>query len=199
MLKYYILAVMLLISFPGYSKNRHSSRFRIEGIAVKTDVLSLLNTAINKGSKSYSLSGEIYFNNEYSFTIDLGAETETRPGWKRTGRRYGSQFRWYFKQDDCHCSAFFAAGYFSFVNNRQSVDHNLPHNNANSYNKSSSEAGLSGGFQAILGMHFVIDPAVQIGMEFPRDIHNTESMKYPADDKDNLLLVRISLGIGYRF
>ena len=100
MLKYYIPAAMLLIPFAGYSQSRHRSHFRVEGVAVKTDVLSLFTSAINKGSKNYYLSGEIYFNNEYSFNVDLGAETETQPGWKRTGRRFGSHFRWYFKQDD---------------------------------------------------------------------------------------------------
>ncbi|MFI5218880.1 MAG: hypothetical protein ACHQNT_05270 [Bacteroidia bacterium] len=199
MLKYHILAAMLLISTPGYSKNRHSRYFRVEGFAIKTDILSLFASALNKGSKSYNLSGEVYFNNEYSFNADLGTETETLPGSTLTRRRFGSHFRWYFKQDDCNCSAFFAGSYFSFVNTRQHVDHNLPHNNTAGYNKSSSEVGLSGGLQAIFAMHFVIDPTVQIGIKFPRDIHNTESMNYPADDKEHILLIRISLGIGYRF
>ncbi|MEP7168797.1 MAG: DUF3575 domain-containing protein [Bacteroidota bacterium] len=200
MLKSYILVAILLISSPGYPKSRHSGPLRVEGFTIKTDVLSLFSSVINKGSKSYYLSGEIYFNKEYSFNVDLGAETETHPGWKRTGKRFGSQFRWYFKQDDCNCSAFFVGGYFNFVNVRQSVDHNLLNNNTASYNISSSEGGISGGFQAILAMHFVIDPAVQIGMEFPSDNHNTESkINLTNNDKDNVLLVRISLGIGYRF
>jgi uncharacterized protein DUF3575 len=198
MLKYYILAAMLLILFPGYSKSRYS-HFRVEGFAVKTDVLSLFTSAINKGTKNFFLSGEMYFNNEFSFNVDLGAETETQSEWKRTGKRIGSHFRWYFKQDDCNCSAFFAGGYLSFVNTRETIDHNLSHIIAGSYQKSSFEGGISGGFQTILAMHFVIDPAVQIGMEFPHGIYNTESMNYPADGKDPVLLVRISLGIGYRF
>jgi hypothetical protein len=199
MLKYCILAAMLSISFPGYSKSRLSSHIRVEGFAVKTDALSLLNSAINKGSKIFNLSGELYFNNQYSFIADLGAETETNPKWIRTTRRYGSQFRWYFMQDDCNCSAFFAGSYLSFVNIRQSYDHNFHYNNADGYPKSYLEGGISGGYQAIIAMHFVIDPAVQIGMEFPHDIHNSESMIYAANDNDLNLLFRISLGIGYRF
>jgi hypothetical protein len=198
MLKHYILAAMLLIPFAGYSKSRHSSHFRVEGFAVKTDALSLFSSVITKGSKNYYLSGEIYFNNEYSFNIDLGTATETDPAWNSTEKRLGSHFRWYFMQDDCNCSAFFAGSYFSFVNFRQSVDQNILHN-ATSYNTSFLEGGISGGFQAILSMHFVVDPAVQIGMKFPHHIHNTESGKYWADDKVNVLLVRMSLGIGYRF
>ena len=199
MLKYYIPAAMLLISSAGYSKNRHSKNFRVEGFSIKADAFSLFKSVINKESKSYYLSGELYFNNQYSFIVDLGTKTEIQPGWKRTERRFGSHFRWYFKQDDCNCSAIFAGSYFSFINARETVDHNLPHYNAGSYNTSYFEGGISGGFQTILARHFVIDPAVQIGMEFPHDNHSSESMIFWADDKEPLLLIRISLGIGYRF
>jgi len=199
MLKYCILAWILSISFTGYSKSRLSSHLRVEGFAVKTDALSLLNSAINKRSKNFNLSGEIYFNNQYSFIVDLGAETERDPQWISTVRRFGSQFRWYFMQDDCNCSALFAGSYLSFVNIRRAYDHNFHYNNADSYPKSYLEGGISCGYQAIIAMHFVIDPTVQIGMELPHDIHNSESMIFPANDKDLDLLIRISLGIGYRF
>ncbi len=198
MLKCYVLATMLLITSAGFSKNQHHRHFQLEGFAVKTDALLLMNSAINKGSNSYNISGEIYFNNEYSFNVDLGAETENQPGWSCTEKRFGSHFRWYFKQDDCNCSAFFAGSYLCIVKIRQSVDQKLPNNNVESYSLSFLEGGLVGGFQALLSMHFVIDPSVQIGMEFPHNIHNIESIN-SHNDKDNGLLVRISLGIGYRF
>jgi hypothetical protein len=199
MLKYYVLGAVLLIPFAGFSKSRHSKHFELEGFAVKTDALSLMSSIINKGTKRYYLSGEIYFNKAYSFNIHLGTETENEPGWSSTEKSFGSNFRWYFKQDDCNCSAFFAGIYFSLVKVHQTDNQKLQHNIADSHSISFLEGGLIGGFQTIFAMHFVIDPAVQIGMEFPHDIHNAESMGYLDADKNNGILVRISLGIGYRF
>jgi len=196
MLKYYIPAALFLIPFAGYSQSRDSSHCRIEGFAVKMDVLSLISSALDKESKSYYLSGEIYFNSKYSLSIDLGTETNTQPGWKLTGKRLGGQFRWYFKQDYCNCSALFAGSYFSFVNTRQSVDYNVPGSKTVSYNISSLEGGISAGFQAIFARHLVIDPAVQFGKEFLHDIHNTEPMNF---NNNKPLVIRILLGIGYRF
>ena len=154
MLKYYFLAAMFLISSSGYSKSRHRSNFHIEGFAIKADALSLFHSVITKGEKSCYLSGEIYFNNKYSFNIDLATATETDPAWNNTEKRIGGNFRWYFMQDDCNCSALFAGSYLHFVNIRQSVDQNLlPH--ASGYNISFLEGGIAGGFQTILRMHFL--------------------------------------------
>src|SRR6185436_5675742 len=198
-----ILALAFLIPSPGFSQNRQSSRIHLEGFSIKTDVLSLLNSAISGSLKSCSISGEIYFNNEYSFNVDLGTESGSQPGLNRREKRFGSHLRWYFMQDDCSCSAFFTGIYFSSVYTRQTVDQQDPGNNAIKSvdrNKSSFQGGLCGGYQAILARHFVIDPAVQLGLEFYRGNQSTESMNgLPEAQEKGLLLVRIMLGIGYRF
>jgi len=197
MLKYYVIAVILLVASSGFSQNQHRRHFRIEGFSVKTDALALFNSILSNEQKSYYLSGEMYFNNEYSLNVDLGTESENQPGWKRNIKSIGSHFRWYFMQDDCSCSAFFVGGYFSYEKEHQSVDEKYLGTNARNYTMSSSEVGLSGGYQALVASHFVIDPAVHLGLKFPHDIHYAESMSKPANDEG--LLLRISLGIGYRF
>jgi hypothetical protein len=199
MLKIFFLTVTLFISSTVFSQTRHRRYFRIEGYSVKTDVLSLFGSVLDKESKSGYLSGEMYFNDEYSFSVHLGAESESRPGVKYIEKRIGSQLRWYFWQDDCSCSALFVGSYFSASNGRQSVDQKLLNNNAISYTTSTLEAGFSGGYQALIARHFVLDPAVQIGMKFPHRIHNTETLSSIRSVKDKGLLLRITLGIGYRF
>ena len=199
MLKIYILSAALLMSFSSFSQIRHRRNFRIEGYSVKTDVLSLFGSILDEGKKSVSLSGEMYFNDEYSFGVDLGAERESGPGVKRDAKSIGSQLRWYFWQDDCSCSALFLGSYFSATKIRQSVDQKLANNNSISYTTSTLEAGFSGGYQALIARHFVIDPTVLIGMKFPHRIHNTETMSSTPNVKDTGLLLRITLGIGYRF
>jgi hypothetical protein len=196
------LITVLLISSPGFSQNRQSQHFHLEGFTVKTDVLSLLNSAVS-GSKSGSISGEIYFNNEYSINVDLGTESESETGITLMEKRFGSHLRWYIMQDGCNCSAFFVGIYLSNVRIRQSVDQLYPRNNTVqpvNYNKSSFEGGFCGGYQVLLNRHFVIDPSVQLGLEFYSNIQSTESMNGLSDARDKgFLLIQIMLGIGYRF
>ena len=170
----------------------------LAGFSAKTDALSLLNLAIGE-SKSYSLSGEIYFNEDYSLNVDMSLETEEHNDVNRIQKRFTSQLRWYFKQDDCSCSAFFTGIYFSNVHISQSVDHQHPFGHAVDYNRSSFEGGLCSGYQAIIARHFVIDPAVQAGLEFYHKTQSTEPMSGLADSDKKGLVVRMQLGIGYRF
>lgn len=199
MLHYFKVAVILLIPCLGNSKNRQASHFRAEGFSLKTDALFLMGNAINKSAKNYYLSGELYFNNEYSFSVDVESKTETQPGLKTIRKRLGSQLRWYFKQDDCNCSALYAGGYFSFVNMSELSDHAVLQNKAMSYATSFLAGGITSGYQTIISAHFVIDPTVEIGMEFPHETYKTESVRYWDTGKKVFLLVRISLGVGYRF
>lgn len=166
---------------------------------MKTDALFLMGNAINKNTKNCYLSGELYFNNEYSFSLDAESKTETQPGLKIIRKRLGSQLRWYFKQDECNCSALYAGGYFSYVNIREFADHAVLQNKAVSYNTSFLEGGITAGYQTIIGSHFVIDPTVQIGMEFPYETYKTESVHDGDAFKKLFLMARISLGFGYRF
>ncbi len=198
-LKNYILVVALLLPSLVFSLGRQGWKIRPEGFAVKTDLLSVINSTVEDGLKSYSISGEIYFNNEYSLNVDLGGETESESESNRVEKRFGGHIRWYFKQDDCNCSAFFAGSYFSIVNMRQTIDHKFPTSYSVSYSRSSIEGGFCGGYQALLANHFVIDPTVQMGIEFQHGIHNTESTSNLSDTHDTGLLLRVSLGIGYRF
>ena len=132
-----IFFAVLLIPAIAFSQYRQSF-FQLEGFSVKTDALQLLKTAI-KGSESYSLSGEMYFNDEYSIDIDAGIDTESDPGLKRTQKTLTGQFRWYFKQGDCPCSAFFVGTYFGSVSIRQTVDKRHINNDAVNYHLSTSE------------------------------------------------------------
>jgi len=197
MFKSYLLAASLLIPSAGFSQNRHRKNFRIEGFSVKTDVLTLFSSILDKASERATLSGEMYFNEEYSLSVDLGVEAASQPGWKRLEKNIGSQFRWYFWQDDCNCSALFVGSYFIASTLRESVDEKLLLNNGVSYTTSTLEGGLTGGFQALLARHFVIDPSVQMGMKLPHEIHYEESSR--PNEKDEGLLLRIALGVGYRF
>ncbi len=192
----YILTTILLIPSFGFSQSRHRSSVTLEGFSVKADALSLLNTAIGE-STSYSISGELYFNDEYSLNSGLGMERESEPYLNRSKKIFANQLRWYFMQDDCNCSAFFAGIYFSSVMFRQSADHH--HNNAVDYNRYSLEGGLCGGYQALLAGHFVVDPVVQAGLELYHHIQSTEPVSSSADFHNKGLQLRMQLGIGYRF
>lgn len=199
MLIKYVLAAAFLIPTTVISQIRHSRHFQAQGFSVKTDVLSLFGSILNKELNNYYISGEMYFNYEYSINLDLASESEVRLGLKRKLKRYGSHFRWYFIQDNCNCSAFFIGSYFNLVKEHQSVDRKFLHNNSFSYNRNYFEGGLYGGLQALVARHFVIDPAIQIGMEFPHDIHYTESMSYLPNNRSVGFMVSITLGVGYRF
>jgi outer membrane autotransporter protein len=197
-----ILAAALLIPSHGFSQNRHKSNFHIEGFSVKTDVLTLMNTAISKSLNGYYISGELYFNNEYSINADMSTTSESQPGYYRKEKRWGSHVRWYFMQDDCNCSALFGGIYFSSVSRTETVSRYLPNNAIKTvnYDKSSFEGGLCGGYEAILADHFVIDPSVQLGLGFYSDSQNTETINGMYDAPDTgLILVKIMLAVGYRF
>ena len=85
------------------------------------------------------------------------------------------------------------------MNESQAVEARLLHNNAKSYTTSFVEGGFTGGFQALVAEHFVIDPEVQIGMELPHTIYNTETEAYSPGERDIELLFSITFGVGYRF
>jgi hypothetical protein len=197
-IKNYILSAALLIPASGFSQNRQNGFIHLEGLSIKTDALTLLNLAIGE-SKSYALAGELYFNEAYSLNVDMNLETEEHDDLNRVQKRFTSQLRWYFKQDDCNCSAFFTGIYFSNVHISQSVDHRHSHSHGIDYNRSSFESGICGGYQAIVARHFVIDPGVQAGLEFYHTAQSTEPMSGLSDADNKGLIVRMQLGIGYRF
>jgi hypothetical protein len=196
-IKNYILSVVLLIPSNGFSQNRERGLIHPEGFSIKADALSLLNSAVNK-SLSYSISGELYFNNEYSFDAGLSAERESEPGMNRIQKTFTSQLRWYFLQDDCNCSAFFTGIYFSTVTVHQSVDHHISTTHAVDYSRFALEGGLSGGCQVIYKNHFIVDPAVKAGLEFYHAIQRTEASN-SSGSQDGGLILNVQLGIGYRF
>lgn len=198
MLKKYSVVLLLLVAVKSFSQGSHGGVMHLEGFSVKTDVLSLFNSAIGP-NKDYSLSGELYFNNEYSFVIDLHSASEDRAGLSRVQKRITSQFRWYFEQEQCSCSAFCGGVYFSRVRMRQSVDYRKLHTHAVDFTRYSYEVGLYGGYQALFNEHFLLDPGVQIGKEFYHKIQSTESINTFSEDQGNGVLFRIQVGIGYRF
>jgi hypothetical protein len=182
MLKY-ILAGFLFISTSCYSQVSHRHRHRIEGFSVKTDVLLLFNSLISLHSRKGYISGELYFAEQYSANLDFGFETDN--SLNSTTTRIGGNFRKYFNIDDCNCTALFAGLFF----NSAKEDFN---------NVAYIESGFTGGFQALLNNHFVIDPAIQLGLKFPTHYTNEEVAASPGRD-DVRMQLRIMLGVGYRF
>jgi hypothetical protein len=196
--KNYILSAVLLIPSNGFSQNRERGLIHPEGFSIKADALSLLNGTINK-SLSYSISGELYFNNEYSFDAGFSIERESEPGMNRIQKTFTNRLRWYFIQDDCNCSAFFSGIYFNTVTVHQSVDHHISTTHAVDYSRFALEGGLSGGYQVIFKNHFIVDPAVKAGLEFYHALQHTESGSNSSGSKNGGLILNVQLGIGYRF
>jgi hypothetical protein len=196
MLRSILLIAAFLNSFEGFSQRSH---VRPEGFSLKTDVLALFNSAVEKGTRAYQVSGEFYFNEAYSLNLEFGEKGESIRGLSRKEKMVGSSWRWYFKQDDCSCSSFFTGCYFNAVHLEQFVDQQYLHNTAVSYNRTSLEAGLCGGYQALFSEHFVIDPSVRIGMEFYHHISSTDEISYYSDTQDVGILLQVLLGVGYRF
>ncbi len=199
MLKPGILAAAILISSGGFSQHRQRANFHLEGFAIKTDALALLNSVLS-GAKGYALSGELYFNNEYSFNADASMLSYVpEAGVNKNETRWGGHARWYFMQDYCNCSAFYGGIFFTNVHLRQTVGEQYTGTKEFNYLETSFEGGLCGGYEAILAEHFVIDPSVQTGLEFYKDMESTELVHSIAKPGGMLLLVHIMLGIGYRF
>jgi len=198
MVKYLLLGITLIISDVSFSQVHHRRHFRVAGFSLKTDILSLFEGVLEKNSKSTNLSGEMYFNEEFSIQTDLAIESTNSPGFRQTLKKIGGQFRWYFNQDDCNCSSFFTGLFLTLTHDYQANDSLLSHSNDGNHNFSILEGGLTGGFQALVNRHFIVDPALQIGMNFPVNDYTTEGTAFPKAE-DHALKVRIMLGVGYRF
>lgn len=198
MIKNLIITVFILIPFPGFSQYGREGNIHIEGVSVKTDAFLLFNGLIGEPD-NYSIAGEIYFNYEYSMHIELASENESERNLNRFQKRFTGQFRWYFSQDDCSCSAFFGGVYFGVVNINQAAEPQYTNKNAVDFNRTSYEGGVCFGYQTVLAEHFIIDPAAQIGLELYHTIQYVEPVNTNADIQNKGLLLRIQLGIGYRF
>ena len=86
MLKYFLLAGTLCIAADSFSQVRHRRNFRIEGISLKTEAFSTFESLLEKNSTSLNLSGEIYFNEEFSLIADLAIEITKAPGFQSVTR-----------------------------------------------------------------------------------------------------------------
>jgi len=170
----------------------------LKGFSIKTDALSLLNSAISH-SDNYSVSGELYFNNQFGLTVGAGQQRENVRGLRRDQRSISGALRWYFKQDECNCSALFTGIYCGKINVRQSVDQQILQNNAVNYNISLFESGICAGYQVILLKHFIIDPTLQAGLELDHKFLNAVSTEVLSGPRQKGLILRMQLGIGYRF
>ena len=196
LLRYFFPALIYFFPSVGFSQ-RHRGQIEIEGVSVKTDVLAWFSTALHE-TKSYSLAGEVYFNEEYSVNAGILLETMANPDYNMTQKNITGQLRWYLLQEDCSCSALFAGLYFSSIDTRQVVEHTPPNSKLASYYKTSGEAGLCAGYQAIFAEHFVVDPSVQAGVEIYQS-RQGESSGSATTQRDNSIRFMMQLGVGYRF
>lgn len=182
--------------FEGYSQQ---AKFKAEGLAVKTDAFSLFNSAVEKDIRTFRICGELYYNQDYSIALEIGSKTENIPGVHNKEKVIGANWRWYFKQDDCSCSAFFAGCYLDAVSLIQTVDKQYPYTSTAAFIRASLEGGFCGGYQALISKHFVIDPTVRIGREIYYHTSRYSDMRTSFQAKDEGIMLQVLLGAGYRF
>ena len=195
MFKRVLLAAVFLIPAISYAQVRRNNHFRIEGFSVKTDAIALARSWIKDDLMTYAVSGELYFNDEFSLSADLASEKQ---GAVFRERRIGGHFRWYLMQDDCSCSSFFIGSYATLVNVRNAPTDTL-HTKEKKYLRSFWEGGFTGGYQAIFNDHFIIDPFVEVGLQFPGTYQYLDTYRTPYAPKDIILEIRIQVRVGYRF
>ncbi len=195
---YFTISVILLPAL-AFSQSRYSRHLQPEGFSLKTDALGLLQSAIDQHSKSYAISGEIYFNHDYSLNITPGITTDEEQWISQVTKRITFEFRWYLLQEDCSCSAFFAGAFLGYNDFRQTVVPANVSTNATNYSLTTFEGGVCAGYQAVFYNHFVIDPSAQAGLSFHRNNKSTESLNSLQEPPAQNLLLRVQLGIGYRF
>lgn len=189
----------LLTCFPAHSQYQRNRLFQVEGFSLKTDLLTILGNTVEGGPDKYFFSAELYFNDSYSLNIDGGLEPERISGMKIERERIGTHFRWYFLQYDCNCSAFYAGPYFHILRYKQTVTDSLRYSSLLNYSSSFLEGGLIAGYEVILEEHFIVDLGIRTGMKFFQSGDKVEPPGRIKRNEGTEILVRVMLGVGYRF
>ena len=193
-----ILCMLFLFSYSLTAQTKKPGVSEVS-FTLKTDFLSILNSAIDKNTSDISVSGELCLNRKYSLQVNTNFEKENNTDYNRSQFMFNSEFRSYLQNDECSCSSLHVGAYVGFGNTKTIIDHRAFEYKYIKYSESTFESGLAGGYRAVIYNRWIVDPTVYVGASTVFSQRTIESINFFHDVKPVMLTVRIGLEFGYRF
>ena len=194
--------ILLLISFNFYqpfsTNGQNAHKLNSEGFSIKSDVLAIFNTVIKSSDTEFPAKIEWYFNKKFSLSLSASTETLKNNILSRNFKRLGTEFRWYFKQDNCQCSSLYAGPFFDY-NYEKQISNNDSASIYQNYKIRYFNTGVITGYQIYITPHLLLDPSVKLGIFFSKEIFDSVSEYIMQDDNHSGIQLKVILGAGYRF
>ncbi len=194
-----LLLILLFSPIIAFSQTnrRYGSDKRVKtSIILRTDVLPLMNTILEKNKVDLGLSSEFCFNTCYSILLNLNIENTGDKNYRQKILEPGTEIRWYLEMNE---QAFFHLGIYSFlefsdikINKTSSTPQYLY------YNQYFAKFGMSGGFRVLLSKKIEMDIASYLGYAKRYAMRVKEYKNLYPQEKSGQFDLRILLSLGYR-
>lgn len=194
-----ILLILIFSPLLAFSQNhRHYGYEKGAKAAVilRTDILTLMNTVLEKNKVDLGLSAEFCFNTCHSILLNLNFENTGKNNYRNQMLEPGAEIRWYLEMNE---QAFFHLGIYSFLEfSNTKINKTAYTPQYLNYNQYFAKCGVSGGIRALLAKKIEMDIATYIGYAMPYAMTVKEYKNLYPQEKSAQLDLRILLCLGYR-
>ena len=155
-------------------------------------MLSLFESAVDRHVTDIPVAVKICFGRAYGLQFSVNNENHRDDFYSSNELTLTGELRWHMLVDNnslLHFGPYLSRSTFT------ATDDNNGHEKYQNYNL---EPGICGGFQTLVGNHFVIDPEVYAGIENTYRNKVLEGDNFFHENKSGELEMRIFLWIGYK-
>ncbi len=194
----FLLILLCSPLFVFSQKGNFNSKLKKDGASVilRTDILPILNTVLEKKTFQLGLSSEFCFNTCYTMLINVNMENSGDGEYRLKVMEPGTEIRGYLEMNE---QAFLHLGLYSFLEfSKIKIDRWIYEREYLDYNRYYFKSGVSGGFRVLLSQKAELDIASYLGYakRYAMSLKRHENL-YPTEKTDQIDL-RILLSLGYR-
>ncbi len=176
---------------------KHSGIISQNGYILKTDLIPLFNTILEKNEIQFNLGLEACFNKCYSLQTNFNYDKYKTKNVNSRSLEPGLEIRWYTETSDI---TFFHLGLYSFYKFREYENiRELPDKKLIHYKENFLENGIAGGFRIICIGKLEMDIATYIGYVDRTYYHLIQSEKFTPTESPAEISSRITLSAAFHF
>lgn len=167
------------------------------GFAIKTNVLTIMNSSISKKENEISFSGEMCFNTMHGLQLNIDYDKVFGKSYSCSDFRIDIEYIYYI--ENYNYSGLNVGAYFGLESVATVIGNKKYNSEYLDYRESLLEAGLSGGYQIRLKKHWIINPSVHIGISKLYSLKIFDSINKGYMHEPGGMVARTFLGVGYMF